>query len=286
MTGETGIVVVAVSQAGNTNYNAATTQTENFNVFDTSKDDQTITFGTIADKPYGDEFDLTATASSGLTVSYTIISGPASLSGNTVTITGIGSVTVEASQAGDNDYNPAASVQQTFNAVKANQTITITAIENKDISASAFDVVASTTSGLTLSYAIQSGPATISGTTITLNGTTGTVIVEVSQAGNDNYNAASETTSFDVTNSTAIANISKVEISVYPNPTVDILKIDFADNKVKQFRIIDFSGKVIYQKLNVSNKIENVDLSTYKKGTYLLQIQSENVVITKKVIKL
>jgi uncharacterized protein YjdB len=59
-------------------------------------------------------------------------------------------------------------------------------------------VTGSTTSGLTLSYAIQSGPATISGTTISLNGTSGAVIVEVTQAGNSNYNITSEITSFQV----------------------------------------------------------------------------------------
>ena len=50
---------------------------------------------------------MAGTASSGLTVTFTIISGPATLSGNTVTITGAGMVTVEASQPGDPNYNAA-----------------------------------------------------------------------------------------------------------------------------------------------------------------------------------
>ena len=54
------------------------------------------------------------TASSGLAVSFSAPSGPCSVSGTTVTITGAGTCTIRASQAGDANYNPAASVDQTF----------------------------------------------------------------------------------------------------------------------------------------------------------------------------
>jgi len=41
---------------------------------------------------------VSATATSGLTPSYSILSGPATISGNTITITGAGTVVVRASQ--------------------------------------------------------------------------------------------------------------------------------------------------------------------------------------------
>ncbi len=50
---------------------------------------------------------LTATASSGLPVSYELLSGPAILSGNTLTLTGLGPVKVRAMQPGNELYVPA-----------------------------------------------------------------------------------------------------------------------------------------------------------------------------------
>lgn len=75
---------------------------------------QTITFNAIPEKNIGDPtFNLTATASSGLPVSYTS-SNPAvaTISGNTVTIVGEGTSTITASQPGDDIYDAAPAVEQ------------------------------------------------------------------------------------------------------------------------------------------------------------------------------
>jgi hypothetical protein len=104
-----GSVSVLAYQPGNSNYNAAATEQQNFNV---SKIPQTITFGALSQQKVGDApFPLNATASSGLPVSYSI-SGPATLSGNIVTLSSYGTVTVTASQSGNNSYAPAANVAQ------------------------------------------------------------------------------------------------------------------------------------------------------------------------------
>src|SRR6185369_10302000 len=77
--------------------------------------DQTISFSQLSNKTYGDpSFTLSATASSGLPVTFSIVSGPASLSGTTLTMTGAGSVTVRASQSGDVNWNAASNVNQSF----------------------------------------------------------------------------------------------------------------------------------------------------------------------------
>jgi alpha-tubulin suppressor-like RCC1 family protein len=79
---------------------------------------QTITFPAIADQlSTAGPIMLVATASSGLPVSYSIVSGDAvaTVSGNTLTLTGApGAVTVKASQAGGSGANPAADVFITF----------------------------------------------------------------------------------------------------------------------------------------------------------------------------
>src|SRR5208283_5026972 len=85
---------------------------------------QTINFGLLPEKTYGNSpFTVSATASSGLPVAFSILSGPATISGNTITITGAGTVTVQASQAGNNSYQAATNVYQTFTVLPANVTI-------------------------------------------------------------------------------------------------------------------------------------------------------------------
>ena len=77
---------------------------------------QTITFaGLPATATYasGLSYPLTATATSGLPVSYAV-TGPAAISGSTLAITAAGTVTVTASQAGNNNYTAAKSVAHTI----------------------------------------------------------------------------------------------------------------------------------------------------------------------------
>ncbi|HBB88300.1 MAG TPA: hypothetical protein DC047_11850 [Blastocatellia bacterium] len=72
------------------------------------KQNQTITFDALANKTYGNApFTVTATASSNLPVTFSVVSGPATIAGNMVTLTGAGPVTIRATQAGDSTYNSA-----------------------------------------------------------------------------------------------------------------------------------------------------------------------------------
>ena len=192
LTGESGTVEVTVTQEGSEQYNAASVTTS-FTVNDPAKTDQTITFEALTDKTFGDApFDLTATASSGLPVSFTVISGPASVTDNTVTITGAGEVTVEATQAGDDDYNAATPVQQSFTVNKAAQSITFDALANKTFGDVNFNLEATASSELPVSYtSSDESVATVSGSTVTIIGA-GSTNITASQAGNDNYLAATE----------------------------------------------------------------------------------------------
>jgi hypothetical protein len=89
-----------------------------------SKASQSLTLGALAGRTYGDgPFPLTASASSGLPVSFSVVSGPAVVSGNTLGLTGAGTVTVRASQAGDDTWLAAASVDQVFTVARAVLTV-------------------------------------------------------------------------------------------------------------------------------------------------------------------
>ena len=78
------------------------------------KADQTIDFPAIGDKVTTDIVELSATASSGLPVSFTVASGPGSLAGTELTFTGAGEVRIVATQAGDDNWNAAPEVPRTF----------------------------------------------------------------------------------------------------------------------------------------------------------------------------
>jgi formylglycine-generating enzyme required for sulfatase activity len=207
-----GTVVLAANQAGNDNYNAATEVTTSITV---SKDSQTIAaFASIGNKTFGDaSFAVTApTASSSLPVTLSVKSGPASISGNSVTLTGAGTVVIAANQAGNDNYNAAAEVTTSFSVSQAAQTIgAFTSIGNKAFGDAPFAVTAPTSSSsLPVTLSVKSGPATISGNSITITGV-GNVVVAANQAGNANYSPAAEvTTSFTVAKASQIVNFPPV----------------------------------------------------------------------------
>lgn len=120
--GTPGTVEVTVSQAGTDDYNSVSS-TISFEVV--AQQSQSITFTDIPDLTYGaTDQTLSASASSGLAVNFALISGPGALTGNTLAVTGSGTIVIEANQAGDDDYLVAVAIQQTIMVTKAPLTVT------------------------------------------------------------------------------------------------------------------------------------------------------------------
>ena len=95
----------------------------------TSLASQTISFPALSSVVYGAAaFSISsdASASSGLPVSYTVLSGPGSVNGATLTVTGAGTIVIEATQAGNNSYLAAAPVIQTLTVTPAGLSVTAT----------------------------------------------------------------------------------------------------------------------------------------------------------------
>jgi len=185
-----GVTTITASQAGNGNYNAASSVGRTLTIND--KQSQTISFSSLAAKTFGDaNFNLSASASSGLAVSYASSNtAVATMSGNSVTVVGAGSTTITATQIGDATFNAATPIQQVLVVNKANQTITFSAIGTKQLNVGSFQLAAIASSGLAVSYiSSNTSVATVSGTTVTLL-TLGTTTISALQAGNTNYNAA------------------------------------------------------------------------------------------------
>lgn len=107
-----GSCTVTANQAGDTTFNSAPALAQPFTIL---KANQTISFGALPNKRFGDPpFTISASASSGLPVAFTA-SGGCTLSGSTVTLTGTNGCSIKASQAGNANYNAAADVIQTTN---------------------------------------------------------------------------------------------------------------------------------------------------------------------------
>ncbi len=137
---------------------------------------------------------LGATSTSGGSITYTIISGNAALSGSTLTIKGSGPVVIRATQAGDGTTWAAASADATFTANKNPQTISVPSLVQQVKANASVTLAASASSSLPVTYTLVSGPATLSGNTLAFTGATGTVVVRASQGGDDIYSAASDVT--------------------------------------------------------------------------------------------
>ena len=101
------------------------------------------------------------------------------------------------------------------------------------------------------------------------------------------FNPAIITNTFQTTfvNPLSNENFLLNEITIYPNPTNNILNINYGTSAIdiKSVQIHDMLGKIVYQS---QSKVETIDLSNFNSGIYLLDITTEsNGKITKKLIK-
>jgi len=178
---------------------------------------QTITFADIADQVYGAEpFSLQATASSGLSVSFAIASGPATLSGNKITLTGVGTVTVTATQAGNANYKAASAVSQSFKVSQKSllsTTISFSIPETKNVGDAPFVLTATSNNSASSILFTSSNPKVISVAKVGNNwlatvGVAGTTQITASQAGDDEYAAG------NVVKTLTVAEVASSPVSI------------------------------------------------------------------------
>ena len=139
----------------------------------------------------GVPLSLRATASSGLPVIFSLVSGRATLDATNLTPSSTESVVVRATQHGDANYHPV-HAELTLSATPHNQTITFAPLVDRTTNAAPQTLSATATSGLDVNFTLISGPATLAGRTLTLDGTPGLVTVRASQVGNARYRPAPE----------------------------------------------------------------------------------------------
>lgn len=152
--------------------------------------DQTITFGAAPSVVVGGTGTVSATAASGLAVTFTSTT-PAvcTILGSTVTGVSAGTCTIAADQAGNGTYNPAPQATQSFAVGKGNQTITFGAAPSLSVGSTAL-VSATASSGLPVSFSSTTpSVCSISGNLVT-GLAMGSCTIAADQAGNANYHPA------------------------------------------------------------------------------------------------
>ena len=156
------------------------------------KASQTIAFGALAAKTFGDtDFSVGATSSSGLPVSFTA-SGNCAVAATLVHVTSAGSCTVTAQQAGDSNFSAAVDVPRSFSIAQASQAIAFEPLAGKTFGDPDFSVSAASSSGLPVGFT-ASGNCAVTGVLVHLTGV-GICAITAHQAGDVNYGAAPDVT--------------------------------------------------------------------------------------------
>ena len=73
-------------------------------------------------------------------------------------------------------------------------------------------------------------------------------------------------------------------VSLYPNPVSDVLKIKTISGNILSIKLYSINGK-LFRTYSFENRQVELDLNAFANGFYLLQIQTDNELLFKKIIK-
>ena len=183
-----GTCSIIANQGGNTRYYSAPPVTQSFTVSSLS---QTISFAALAGRTYSTTaFSVSATATSGLAVAFSSSTkGVCTVSGNSVSLTGIGTCTLNANQPGNGGYTAAPQVSQSFIVTQAPQSITFTTVRSVAYGASA-TLSATASSGMAVNFTSATpNVCTVVGNSVT-GVAVGTCTINANEAGTIDTSAA------------------------------------------------------------------------------------------------
>ncbi|MGA1236568.1 MAG: cohesin domain-containing protein [Limisphaerales bacterium] len=180
---------------------------------------QSISWGDISGLTYGDTVSLSAAASSGLPVSFRVISGPGVVSGAELSATGVGVVVLQATQAGSDTF-VAVSMERSVEVGRAVQHLEFGSAGVLRYGDSGVSLSASSSAGLApFSFSVVSGPGTVQGNQLTPTGV-GEVVVRASQAGDTHYLPASVEQSLTVQKGVPTIDWDSVGTLYFPGDSV------------------------------------------------------------------
>ncbi|MBQ5688643.1 MAG: T9SS type A sorting domain-containing protein, partial [Bacteroidales bacterium] len=87
-----------------------------------------------------------------------------------------------------------------------------------------------------------------------------------------------------VTEDTNVSEMTENNISVYPNPAKDFVKLSAVSGQLSAIKIYNCLGMLVEEIEVNANEVE-INISEYNTGIYFINIQTENGNIVKKVVK-
>jgi len=184
-----GSATASASFAATANY-LTSSDSKNFTI---GKAGQSITFGALGDKTFGDaDFMVSATSDSGLTVFFSAMGNCSVSPGGMVHLQGAGSCTITASQDGNANYDAASSVPRAFTIAKATSVTTVTC------GAGPFTYTGSAQTPCSASVTGPGGLALLLSVGYSNNVNAGTATASASYAESDNYLGSSDSKNFTI----------------------------------------------------------------------------------------
>ena len=166
---------------------------------------QTIDWGDLPNLRYPESGVVTATTSSGLPVRIEVVSGPVVLEGSLLRSTGVGTAVLRAVQDGNETF-AAVSSEQTLGIGRGIQTVTFQPIPDRLVEGPPVQLVASTSTGLPVTFQVVSGPAVVSGSLLTPTGA-GRIEVKALQEGTGLWLPAEAIRGFVASQTTTAATV-------------------------------------------------------------------------------
>lgn len=218
--------------------------------------------------------ELPSKTDKGNNITYSIVSGPATVSGTKLSLTGQpGRVVVKGFSPAGLKYS-AAETQFEFCVNPSKPTISITEQPNQYVFTS------SATSGNNWyrnNIALNVTDRSIN--VVSTNSFTVQVVVDGCKSEFSDARAANKEIVLSE------EPLAKAGISAYPNPILNELNLEFGNTKINAVTINDLFGKSIYINENIKTSKLNIDLKLLPKGLYILNLKTNKGEFSKKLLK-
>ncbi|SHK11623.1 Por secretion system C-terminal sorting domain-containing protein [Reichenbachiella agariperforans] len=276
----TGTFTIEASQVGNNNYLAAESVSRTFKVTDATKTSQTISFQSIKDQTYGNEVNLSATATSNLPVVFELIAGQGSITESSLQISGVGQYIVRAIQDGDNEFQSAIAVEHSFNVSKATLNF-----EAEDIildQGSSFPEFTYNISGFKLGDTIDDLDEL---PTLETNAETSDITGQFDlllTGGTDthyDYNLVNGILTIKLVLSVSNENVT---VSIYPNPSDKVITIETELDQA-EMKLFNLNGELI-KTIQHRGGTEILNIADLDSGIYFVQLLNEETRVIKRLI--
>ncbi len=94
---------------------------------------------------------------------------------------------------------------------------------------------------------------------------------------------------FNIANlNTIVSNVRNEKVSIYPNPTFNVLNIDFTEQifNYKEIHIYDLHGRLVLRKKVTSYTIESIELGELEAGVYIIRLFGNNKIASSRFVKI